>query len=144
VAEAAQVLRRLWAGDESSFAGMHYRLERPSGYLRPDPPPPVVIGGFGPRMAAIAGRYADGFNTQAAHPRLGELIRIGREEHAGAGRDPARFMATVFAGLRDSYLRRDSPARVSLERLGVERLILLVEPPFDTARLREAGRLLAT
>jgi alkanesulfonate monooxygenase SsuD/methylene tetrahydromethanopterin reductase-like flavin-dependent oxidoreductase (luciferase family) len=141
VAEAAQVMRRLWAGDESSFSGAHYQLERPSGFLRPDPPPPIVIGGFGPRMAAIAGRHADGFNTQAGHPQLAELIRIARDEHARAGRDSARFMATVFGGLRDSYLRRDSPARASLERMGVERLILLVEPPFDPARLRDAGRL---
>jgi len=143
VAEAAQVLRRLWTGDESSFAGAHYRLDRPTGFLRPDPPPPIVIGGFGPRMAAIAGRYADGFNTPATHPRLEEFIRIGREEHAKAGRDPARFTVTVFAGLRDAYLRRDSRERAALERLGVERLILLVEPPFDPARIRDAGRLLA-
>ncbi|PYO35335.1 MAG: hypothetical protein DMD86_07025 [Candidatus Rokuibacteriota bacterium] len=129
-------------GDESSFSGTYYRLDRPRGFLRPDPPPPVIIGGFGPRMAAIAGRHADGFNTQATHPRLGELIRIARDEHAAGGRDPARFIVTVFGGLRESYLKRDSPARASLERLGVERLILLMEPPFDQARLREAGRLL--
>ena len=35
------------------------------------------MGGFGPRMAAIAGRHADGFNTQAAHPQLAELARVG-------------------------------------------------------------------
>jgi alkanesulfonate monooxygenase SsuD/methylene tetrahydromethanopterin reductase-like flavin-dependent oxidoreductase (luciferase family) len=143
VAEAAQVMRRLWAGDESSFAGAHYRLERPSGFLRPDPPPPIIVGGFGPRMAAIAGRHADGFNTQAGHPRLAELIRIARDEHAGAGRDPARFVMTVFGALRQPYLAPGSAARASLERLGVDRLILLVEPPFDPGRLREAGRVLA-
>ena len=143
VAEAAQVMRRLWAGDASSFAGAHYRLERPSGFLRPEPPPPIIIGGFGPRMAAIAGRHGDGFNTQAAHPRLAELIRTAREAHAEAGRDPSRLIVTVFGGLRDSYLRQDSPARAALEGLGVKRLILLVEPPFDPGRLREAGRLLA-
>ena len=142
VAEATEVMRRLWMGDESSFSGTYYRLDRPSGFLRPDPPPPVIIGGFGPRMAAIAGRHADGFNTQAAHPRLGELIRIARDEHAAGGHDPARFIVTVFGGLRESYLKRDSPARASLERLGVERLILLMEPPFDQTRIREAGRLL--
>jgi alkanesulfonate monooxygenase SsuD/methylene tetrahydromethanopterin reductase-like flavin-dependent oxidoreductase (luciferase family) len=143
VAEAAQVMRRLWAGDESSFPGTHYRLERPSGFLRADPAPPVIVGGFGPRMAAIAGRHADGFNTQAMHPRLGELVQTARDAHAAAGRDPARFIVTVFGGLRDSYLRPDSPARVSLERHGVERLILLMEPPFDAGRLRDAGRLLS-
>ena len=143
VAGASQVLRRLWSGDESNFDGTHYRLSRPSGFLRPNPPPPIIVGGFGPRMAAIAGRHADGFNTQAAHPQLAELVRVARDEHAAAGRDPARFVVTVFGGLRESYLRPDSAARASLERLGVERVILLMEPPFDTARLREAGRLLA-
>ena len=142
VAEAIQVLRRLWAGDASSFAGTHYRLERPSGFLRPTPPPPIIVGGFGPRMAAIAGRHADGFNTQAGHPQLGELARIARDERAAAGRDPAGLILTVFAGLRDAYLRADSPARASLEGHGVERLILLMEPPFESGRLRDAGRLL--
>jgi alkanesulfonate monooxygenase SsuD/methylene tetrahydromethanopterin reductase-like flavin-dependent oxidoreductase (luciferase family) len=142
VAEASQILRRLWSGDPSSFSGEYYRLERPSGFLKPNPPPPIIVGGFGPRMAAIAGRHADGFNTQAAHPRLAELIRVARDEHAAADRDSASFLVTVFAGLRQSYLERDSAARSSLERLGVERLILLMEPPFDVTRLREAGRLL--
>jgi len=143
VAEASEVLHRLWSGDESSFAGTYYRLERPSGFLTPDPPPPVIIGGFGPRMATIAGRHGEGFNTQAAHPRLAELVGIARDEHANAGRDPHRFIVTVFGGWRESYLKRDSGARMALERLGVERLILLMEPPFDPDRLREAGRLLA-
>ncbi len=140
VAEAAQVLRRLWAGDGSSFTGTHYRLERPSGYLRADPPPPIIVGGFGPRMAAIAGRHADGFNTQAGHPRLGELLQVARDEHAAAGRDPARFVATAFAGLEARWLRPDSAHRASLARLGVDRLILLVAPPFDADQIRAAGR----
>jgi len=29
VVEAAQILRRLWSGDATSFAGTHYRLDRP-------------------------------------------------------------------------------------------------------------------
>jgi alkanesulfonate monooxygenase SsuD/methylene tetrahydromethanopterin reductase-like flavin-dependent oxidoreductase (luciferase family) len=143
VAEAAQVLRRLWAGDGSSFAGTHYRLERPTGYLRPDPPPPIIVGGFGPRMAAIAGRHGDGFNTQARHPRLADLVRVARDEHAAAGRDPARFIVTVFAGLEPRWLRPESPERASLASLGVERLILLVSPPFDPDQIRAAGRILS-
>src|SRR5207302_860972 len=85
VVDAITVLRRLWSGE--------------SGFLRPEPPPSIIVGGFGPRMAAIAGRHADGFNTQAFHPQLGELVRRARDEHAAAGRDAARFVVTVFAGL---------------------------------------------
>ena len=139
VAETAQVLRRLWSGDASSFAGSQFRLDRPSGYLRPDPPPPIIVGGFGPRMAAIAGRHADGFNTQAFHPQLGDLVKRARDEHGASGRDASRFIVTVFAGLDERMLRADSRARQSLERAGVERLILLVSPPFDVEDIRTAA-----
>lgn len=142
VAEAVQVLRRLWSGDPSSFEGRHYRLRRPSGFLRPDPPPPIIIAGFGPRMAALAGRHGDGFNTQAQHPRLPDLLRIAREQHVASGRDDDHFLLTVFAGLSERWLRAGSPDRGALERLGVDRLILAVEPPFDAAQIRAAGRLL--
>jgi hypothetical protein len=48
----------------------------------------------------------------------------------------------VFAGLDERMLRADSRARQSLERAGVERLILLISPPFDAGEIRAAGRLL--
>jgi alkanesulfonate monooxygenase SsuD/methylene tetrahydromethanopterin reductase-like flavin-dependent oxidoreductase (luciferase family) len=143
VGEAAQVLRRLWSGDTTSFAGTHYRLDRPVGYLRADPPPPIVIGGFGPRMAAIAGTHGDGFNTQARHPQLVDLARIARDAHAASGRDPARFSLSVFAGLAPAWLRSDSESRATLTRHQVDRLILLIQPPYDAPQIRAAGRLLA-
>src|SRR2546427_405190 len=121
VAEAIELMRRLWSGQ--------------SGFLKPEPPPPIIVGGFGPRMAGIAGRHADGFNTQAMHPRLGDLVRLARDEHAAAGRDASRFIVTAFAGLDERWLRPDSRARQTLERVGVERLILLVEPPSDPDEL---------
>jgi alkanesulfonate monooxygenase SsuD/methylene tetrahydromethanopterin reductase-like flavin-dependent oxidoreductase (luciferase family) len=136
VAETAQVLRRLWSGDPSSFAGTQFRLDRPSGYLRPDPPPPIIVGGFGPRMAAIAGRFGDGFNTQAMHPDLGGLGRVAREAHQASGRDPARFSLTVFAGLGERWLRADTAERARLARLDVDRLILLTQPPYSVPALR--------
>jgi alkanesulfonate monooxygenase SsuD/methylene tetrahydromethanopterin reductase-like flavin-dependent oxidoreductase (luciferase family) len=140
VAETAEVLRRLWSGDSSSFDGAHFRLDRPSGYLRPDPPPPIIVGGFGPRMAAIAGRHADGFNTQAMHPSLTELARVAREAHAASGRAPARFSLSVFAGLGERWLRAETPERARLDRNGVDRLILLAPPPYDLTAVRAASR----
>jgi len=128
VVDAIALIRRLWGGA--------------SGFLKPDPPPPIIVGGFGPRMAAIAGRHGDGFNTQAFHPHLADLVTRGRDEHAAAGRAASPFIVTVFAGLEHGWLRPDSPARKRLAQLGVERLILLVAPPFDADEIRGAGRLL--
>ena len=129
VVEAIGLIRRLWSGE--------------AGFLQPEPPPPIIVGGFGPRMAAIAGRHADGFNTQAFHPQLADLVKLARDEHTASGRDASRFVVTVFAGLDERMLRADSRARQLLERTGVQRLILLVSPPFDADEIRAAGRLLS-
>ena len=64
------------------------RLWRSPGFLAPDPEPPFVIGVSGPKMAELAGRVGDGLNLRATHPRLGELVELAREAHAGSGRDP--------------------------------------------------------
>src|SRR5437660_15988 len=129
VVEAIELMRRLWSGH--------------AGFLRPEPPPPIIVGGFGPRMASIAGRHADGFNTQAMHPRLADLARLARDEHTKAGRNAGDFILTVFAGPQDHWLRPESRARQTLERTGVDRLILLQEPPFDPDEIRATGRLLS-
>jgi len=129
VVDAITLMRRLWSGAD--------------GFLRPEPPPPIIVGGFGPRMAALAGRHGDGWNTQAFHPRLADLVTIARDAYAASGRDPSRFVVTVFAGLEERWLRADSRARPLLERVGVDRLILLVSPPFDTGEITRLGRLLA-
>ncbi len=143
VAEASEVLRRLWRGDGTDFTGTYYQLHRASGYLRPDPPPPIIVGGFGPRMAAIAGRHADGFNTQARHPNLATLLETARQEYRATGRDPLRFVTTVFAGMEPRWLRADAGERAALEDLGVDRLVLLLSPPFDPSEIRAAGRALS-
>lgn len=61
LAEAVPILRRLFAGETVDHAGAHYRMAG----LRLDPPPPqgtdlpVLIGGNGARLLAVAGRLAD-------------------------------------------------------------------------------------
>jgi alkanesulfonate monooxygenase SsuD/methylene tetrahydromethanopterin reductase-like flavin-dependent oxidoreductase (luciferase family) len=140
VAEAVDVIRRLWTGRTDPFEGRHYRLGRAGGFVRPEPAPPIVIGAFGPKMAELAGRVGDGINTQAAHPRLGELIDRARDARSTAGRDPSGFVVTVFAGLERRWLEASSPDRGRLRDLGVDRLILLVHPPFDVEGIRAAGR----
>jgi len=128
VVDAITLIRTLWKGE--------------AGFLRPSPPPPIIVGGFGPRMAGIAGRHGDGFNTQAMHPQLGDLVKRAREEHATSGRDPATFIVTVFAGLDERWLDPISRGRQRLEQLGVERLILLDGAPYDLDAIRRVGRAL--
>ena len=115
-------LRGVWSG---TFGGA-------SGFLRPEPPPPVIVGGFGPKMAELAGRAGDGMNVPAG-ARLGDLIEIARTAHARAGRDPATFIVTTSAQGAHGEQQR-------LTGLGVDRAILFVRRPFrdGVARAHDA------
>jgi alkanesulfonate monooxygenase SsuD/methylene tetrahydromethanopterin reductase-like flavin-dependent oxidoreductase (luciferase family) len=111
VVDVIATLRRLWSGD-------------PPGFLRPSPPPPIIVGGFGPQMAQVAGRYGDGFNCASGHPMLPELVRDARQAHRDSGR-ATPFHVTAFGGFPGT-----EASRKRLAGLGVERLILLFAPPY--------------
>jgi alkanesulfonate monooxygenase SsuD/methylene tetrahydromethanopterin reductase-like flavin-dependent oxidoreductase (luciferase family) len=122
VEDAVATLRRVWTGT----------VDGTDGFLVPDPEPPVVIGGFGPKMAELAGRIGDGINAPGG-PRLGQLVDVARAAHADAGRDPDRFVVTTSA----------SPGAVDTRRfteIGVDRVILMAQPPY----VRSVQRLATT
>lgn len=61
MAEACELVRRLFAGDRSGFAGAHFSLAAGAGfeYAPPRTRVPLLLGTWKPRMAALAGRVAD-------------------------------------------------------------------------------------
>lgn len=144
LAETIEVVRRVWSGAVDPWEGEHFHLGRAHGFLRPDPPPPVIVGGFGPRTLALAGRMGDGLNTQARHPRLGELVEAARTAHAEAGGDPDRFLVTVFANFDPRWVDPDRDERRHLDAVGVDRVVLQVSPPYDHTALAELARSLGS
>jgi alkanesulfonate monooxygenase SsuD/methylene tetrahydromethanopterin reductase-like flavin-dependent oxidoreductase (luciferase family) len=129
VEQAVATLRSVWTGTTGGVAG----------FLRPEPPPPVVVGAFGPVMSELAGRVGDGINVPATHPRLDALLATARRAHTEAGRDPARFVVTASSGLGVEWLRAASARRQRLDALGVDRLVLYVSPPYVDAIRRVGG-----
>ena len=105
-------IREAWTG---TVAGV-------SGFLRPDPQPPIVVAAFGPKMAEIAGRVGDGIVTRAG-PDLPALIRTARDARDTSGRDPEEFlvMASSYPSRRESEQLADT---------GVDRVIFAIPPPY--------------
>jgi len=61
--EAAQIIRKMWTEDAPTFQGKYYSIENAYCFPRPDPLPPLLIGGFGPkRTLKIVAKYADWCN----------------------------------------------------------------------------------
>jgi alkanesulfonate monooxygenase SsuD/methylene tetrahydromethanopterin reductase-like flavin-dependent oxidoreductase (luciferase family) len=111
VEKAVAELRAVWSGAIGDTAG----------FLRPEPPPPIIIGGFGPKMAELAGRVGDGMNTPAG-PHLRKLIGVARQARARSGGNPESFVITVSA----NPSRRESER---LAELGVHRAVVYVRAP---------------
>lgn len=91
LAEAIELMRRLWTGERVTFEGRYYRTELATVYDRPAEPVPVFVAASGPLAARLAGRVADGFIcTSGKRPELYQELVAALEEGArDAGRDPA-------------------------------------------------------
>ena len=92
----------------------------------------MIVGAFGPKMAELAGRVGDGINAPAGSS-LSRLVDLARDAHARSGRDPDRFVVTTSG----------SPTDERLVRLGVDRVISMIRPPYTRSveRLaRDLGR----
>lgn len=89
--EAIDVIRGLWSGMPTSYAGKHFTLERASIEPAATRRIPIWLGVFGPQMARLVGRKADGWlpslflmGIDVAQQRIEEI----REAAGAAGRDP--------------------------------------------------------
>jgi alkanesulfonate monooxygenase SsuD/methylene tetrahydromethanopterin reductase-like flavin-dependent oxidoreductase (luciferase family) len=61
--EAAQIIRKMWDDKSPTFGGKYYSIDQAYCNPRPDPAPPLLIGGFGPkRTLKIVAKYADWCN----------------------------------------------------------------------------------
>jgi coenzyme F420-dependent glucose-6-phosphate dehydrogenase len=90
LAEAIELIRRLWTDERVDFEGTFYRTANATIYDRPDTPVPVYVAASGPLAAKLAGRVGDGFIcTSGKDPALyDELLAKVVEGAREAGRDP--------------------------------------------------------
>jgi G6PDH family F420-dependent oxidoreductase len=79
--ESIEVMRKLWTGEQVSHHGEHYTVENARLYTAPDEPPPVIVSGFGPKAATLAGEVGDGYFGTSPESELLETF----EQAGGRG-----------------------------------------------------------
>jgi F420-dependent oxidoreductase-like protein len=99
--EALQICLQMWSGDDSPYAGTHYRLERtlnaPAALTRPHPP--ILIGGGGERKTLLlVAKYAQACNLFPG-PELEHKLDVLRGHCADVGRDYNEIEKTVMGPL---------------------------------------------
>ena len=103
LAEAIEVIRRLWTEERVTFEGEFYRTDRATIYDRPEERVPVYVAASGPLAAKLAGRVGDGFIATSGKRRglYDELLAGLSEGAAQAGRDAAAL--PKFIEIKVSY-----------------------------------------
>jgi probable F420-dependent oxidoreductase len=132
LSEAVPLLRRLLDGEVVSFTGAHYRLSEE----RCDPNPvqahiPLLVGGAGHRVHALAARWADtvGFTG---------LGRVGSDgQHAEPTGFPTNAVDAAVAHVREEAGRRMG----ALELQVLVQAVLVTTDPMSVAADLSNGRL---
>jgi F420-dependent oxidoreductase-like protein len=100
--EAVQVCRAMFAGDDVSFTGQHYRIDHARNLPRPVQPggPRIMIGGGGEkRTLRLVAQYADQCNVTGNVATLARKIEVLHRHCADVGRDPAEISVTWMTPL---------------------------------------------
>ena len=97
--EALQIIKSMWAEEKATFAGKYYQIREAYCEPKPQPIPPIMVGGEKPRMLRLAAKYADWWNVSS----LGiEAYRQVAEECERAcfevGNDPTTLRRTWVGG----------------------------------------------
>jgi probable F420-dependent oxidoreductase len=86
LAESVRIIKGLLGGAEVDFAGRHYRVTSHTIHPRPvqRPHPPIIIGGNGPQLLALAAAEADTVNfTGITFSRGGTTLDMSGWKAAG-------------------------------------------------------------
>ena len=149
VGEAVELMRLMWTGERISYQGKYYSAEGILSTPAPEPVPPIMVAGLGPRSARNAVRVGDGWNCEAPRGWDGEengkfkqLKPIVLEELARLGRPRDQFEISISDRLDDAVLSDPGGYVARMEEEGIDRVVLDIYPPFDLKGLGEVGRAL--
>ncbi len=98
--EAIEILRKLWTGEEVSYYGEFYVVERAQLFSLPENPPPIYYAAAGDNSAEHAGEIADGFISTSPKKSLIEAF----DRSGGAGKPKIGQATVCYAETEDKAL----------------------------------------
>lgn len=97
--EAVQIIKAMWHDKQATVQGKHYRVVDAWNEPKPDPIPPIIIGGFKPRMLRLIARHADWWNVSwTGIDQYREEVTLCERACELVHRDPATLRRTWYGG----------------------------------------------
>jgi coenzyme F420-dependent glucose-6-phosphate dehydrogenase len=97
LAEAIELIRSLWSGDEVTWEGAYYTTHKAKLYTHPSTPIPLYVSTLVPGSAAFAGAYGDGMITVGGKKpeQYREILKNFEEGASEEGCDPSQMPRLV-------------------------------------------------
>jgi coenzyme F420-dependent glucose-6-phosphate dehydrogenase len=105
--EALELIHRLFDGERVTHSGKYFSTDEAYLHTRPERRPPIYVSAFGPKAAAVAGRWGDGVWTLADPESAPEVIDAYRSAAEDAGHEPGEVLLQIglsWAGNDDAAL----------------------------------------
>jgi len=95
--EGVQIIRKLWTEGRVTFKGRYYEIKEAACSPRPEPVPPIMIGGGGEKLTlTVVARHADWWNLPNISPKTYKQKLEVLESHCRkVSRDPATIVKTL-------------------------------------------------
>jgi F420-dependent oxidoreductase-like protein len=144
--ETLQIAKQMWAGDRSPYQGKYYQLAEPINNPQPlsKPHPPILIGGAGEKKTLrLVAEYGDACNL-FAFGDPSEIIRkleVLKRHCETVGRAYAEIERTALSQFSVDARAADMIATCrSLARIGIQRLIIMIDNVHEIEPLEAIGR----
>jgi alkanesulfonate monooxygenase SsuD/methylene tetrahydromethanopterin reductase-like flavin-dependent oxidoreductase (luciferase family) len=100
--EAVIIIKRLWYDRHPiSYYGRHYRIHNAYCEPKPNPVPPIMIGGSGQKTLRVTAQHANWWNDSAKTPELyRERLAVLHQHCDYLGRHPEEIRLTWLGGSR--------------------------------------------
>jgi len=85
--EAVQIIRKMWTDDVVNFNGKHYRLNGAYCNPKPNPNPPIMIGGGGEKLLKVVASQADWWNGVLPLEVYKQKLSVLKKHCESVGRD---------------------------------------------------------
>ena len=93
--EAVQIIKKMWTKEKATFKGRYYQIEEAVCSPKPEPVPPLMIGGGGEKMTLkVVARHADWWNLPNVSPSIYQQ-KLDRVRRLLARGDRSRVVAEL-------------------------------------------------
>jgi coenzyme F420-dependent glucose-6-phosphate dehydrogenase len=93
--QGLEAIDRLWNGETVTMDAGWFRLREAKLYTLPSERPKLYVSAFGPKAAAIAGRFGDGLWTLGDAEAAAPVIEAYRKACSDNGREPGEIIFTA-------------------------------------------------